>query len=467
MYQISSDGGKLIPEGSWDYQLFTGQEDDDDKEERYGFINLKYGIFDNLSMGLHSYTYPETDVSGLEFVWKPVVGLYLTSEHMFSEGTMGNAFAIEGTYLPSSFRFETRFIDENSPIIDIQSSEKKYPEYSFLRYSINSAGWYLRCQYTDSTDHMKYESIIKKKVMRNLTLSTENSLKTFKDNTTDDFKSNIIIAEIMLRKHNIRLSWNIDTYQSLSYRYQPGRDAKYYWSASYNRYETNNEYDAFLSFTYKFGDFLTTQISLSDDYRKIENSLEGIISGSKGPEKSDQYAMGTLYGVVKTPGDDKSPSIAIEGATVMAGSRRAVTDKNGNYIIHGLPVDQRVVFSVLPSTLDVGLTPKQEFNVFKFRPGTIIEYNPIFQKTVGIDGVILFDGTIPAGAEIYAHHIETDRVVATGEIDPDGFFVIEGIIPGLYNFEIKGIRKDDAVFEYLVKGDEDWISELKLKVKTH
>lgn len=465
MYQISSDAGKLIPEGEWDYQCFAGEEDDDDENEIIGFVNLRYGLFDNFTLGTYSYKYPETTLNGLDLTWKPYPGLFIISEHMFSEGTMGNALVIEGNYPPNNYRAEVKFIDEESPIISLQSSEKEYPEYCFLRYTRNSGGWYISLQYTDTTGYIKYQSTIKKKINKYLSVSTENSLKTYKDGLTDDIESNIIGTDIMYNKHNIRLRWSLDTYQNISYRYQPGRYAKYYWSASYNRYENNDDWDLFFSFNYKFGDFLSTQTSVSDSYRKVEATFEGIIANEKGPEKSDQFAMGTLYGVLKTPGDDKHPETPIEGATIVAGSKRTTTDKDGKYVINGLPVNQKIVFKILPSSMEVGLTPKEEYSIFKFRPGTSIEHNPIVQRTIGIDGVVLFDGDINEGAKITALHIKSNREIATAEVDPDGFFVIEGIVPGFYHFVIKGVKKKDFIFKYMVEGKEDWISELKIEMK--
>lgn len=473
VFQISSDAGKLIPEGTFDYQVFSGQEDDNDKEKHFSLANIRYGLLDNLSVGVHSYHYPELTVSGLDSAWKPYPGLFITTEHMFSEGTMGNAVAIEGNYPPNNFRLETKRIDEGSPLINLQTSEKEYPEYSFVRYSRNGDGWYLKFQYTDTTNprdssgYTKYESSIKKKITRIVSVSSDYSLKAYKDGTTDDLITNIIGTEVMYKKHNIRFRWNIDSSQNISYRYQPGRDAKYYWAASvsHNELENNSEWEAHLSFTYKFNDSFSSQVSVDDSNRKVKNSLEDIITHGIGPDKPDQFAMGTILGTVQTSGNDKDPSRPIEGVTVMVGSKRATTDKDGHYKINGLPVNQRVVFKILPGTMEVGLTPKEEFSVFKFRPGTFIEHNPIIQKTVGIDGVVLSADEIPDGAEIHAYHTTTKKKIAVAEINPDGFFVLEGIIPGFYTFIIKGVRDNDTNFAYFVKGDTDWVSELKIDLK--
>ena len=87
-------------------------------------------------------------------------------------------------------------------------------------------------------------------------------------------------------------------------------------------------------------------------------------------------------------GDEKQEVVPVQGATVMAGSRSATTDENGEFLITAIAPYQKFVAKVEPNSLDASMVTEKEFEVVRFRPGTAIVWEPKLVRTAGIDGVL-------------------------------------------------------------------------------
>ena len=153
----------------------------------------------------------------------------------------------------------------------------------------------------------------------------------------------------------------------------------------------------------------------------------------------------------------------MEGVLVKAGSKKGITDQDGFYKITGLPTDQRVEVQIDLGTLDIGMMPKQEEEIIYFRPGTYITYNPELMANIGLDGYLNLKKEIPAEASFDVIRASDQTVLMTVFIESDGFFIIEGLVPGNYLLKLKGVFEIPKNYPLELKDGDVWLSGVTLE----
>ena len=95
-----------------------------------------------------------------------------------------------------------------------------------------------------------------------------------------------------------------------------------------------------------------------------------------------------------------------------------------------------------------------------FRPGSIIEYNPVISHNVSVDGYVFTDDRIPKDLEIAAISEDGKNIVRYAKVESDGFFIIEKLTPGKYRLELVGEQKHaPAPKAIAIEPGQDWVSD--------
>ncbi|HOW16986.1 MAG TPA: hypothetical protein PK443_04655, partial [bacterium] len=163
-------------------------------------------------------------------------------------------------------------------------------------------------------------------------------------------------------------------------------------------------------------------------------------------------------GKVMSPEQEGVEPYPIEGATINVGTRNAVTDDKGEFLITAISPYEKFMATVEPNSLDASVTMEKEFEVVYFRPGTAIVWNPQLISTVGVDGIVLSDEEIGPDVVVEAQRLSDGAIVSTGKVESDGFFIIEKLTPGGYRFKLLGYNKEVVPIEVEIPRGTSWMS---------
>ena len=191
-------------------------------------------------------------------------------------------------------------------------------------------------------------------------------------------------------------------------------------------------------------------------------SWNDVLSKNPGPVSWDDFGQGTLSGQIRLPeqiNDDLSSARQpLAGVRLRADSKTVMTDDKGRYSITGLPADQRVVVNVDTSTLDASLTPVEDYAVMYFRPGTHIEYSPKLSWTAGLDGYLVNRRALPKDIKIEVVNLDNNFLIATVDVEEDGFFIAEGLVPGQYLLRLSTTTVSFEPYNLELPPGSDWVS---------
>ncbi len=505
-FLIAPDKGRVIPAHEWDMQLSSGELEN----QQISHLDLSFGLRENFSLGIQAYKLldgkTEKDISGLFFAWRPFFGMYLLGEHLAYKESKDYGLNLDITWLnPHIFKIETRYLDAESPLRSLYADERKTTAYHSIHHSLGIGQWLWLAEYVETKELRKLNLNLRYTILPTLAVFLN---PEYTSTTSDSIESNYEIGgEVTSEHHNLRLQHFLGETGKrwiLGYRYS-GKKA--------------SNWDVYVSLTQSQEEVLlddqnqptkegiTIQAGISwrpfqgvrtgvvyQDAASAWGAWSDIIANDPGPASWDEFGTGTLSGKVISPPISGKKGVPLRGVVISAGSLKGITDKNGEYIITGLPVEQRLEVTVDSSTLDIGLMPAKENNVVFFRAGTHIELNPVIERKVGIDGYLedsfSFDGKsftrlyrdfltltkkmksrsdqegiIPANVYIEAVQLPDKKIVARGAVESDGFFVLEGLAPGSFFLQTKGLDNPPPPFLLEISKDQSWISNLIIQLK--
>ena len=106
--QVASDNGWLVPHGTWNSRLFTG----DTTWGNLSRLDFGYGVSENFSLGIevNQLSFKENDpvsLNGVYTVWRPIYGLYILAEALNLDSSTDVAASVDVTqFYPQFFKYE-------------------------------------------------------------------------------------------------------------------------------------------------------------------------------------------------------------------------------------------------------------------------------------------------------------------------------------------------------------------------
>jgi hypothetical protein len=461
--QVAPDNGWLLPSKNWNTRFFHGEAD----IGALSRFDVGYGFSEDFSFGLQGIQItPEDedtrDFTGAFMVWRPFYGLYLLAEGLNSEnGTSDYAASIDITaFYPQFLKLEYAQFDENSLLKGIQKGDRSTTEFKRATHNLSISRWLLITEVTDTSEKRKTKLNIRRHITSRVSAFAESSNETLKTGTSIDSYS--LGTDFSGRRHSVQGKRSIVGESGswlATYRYMGPESFPWQFSASIRKPdEGETSFTATLS--WQPTNNITVRAYQRSDNDSVMASWSDIIAFQPGPKNWNDFSGGTLTGRVVAPKIEDHPPAPLSGVEIKAGSKRGVTDQDGYYVISGLPVEQRVKVSVSASTLDIGLTPAEDVAIAYFRPGTRIEYHPLLINTVGLDGYFEFGESVPLETVIEVYRLSDKKMVATVPVEMDGFFVIEGLIPGTYDLMVKGTGRRIQPYQLELKKGDVWVSDI-------
>lgn len=209
-------------------------------------------------------------------------------------------------------------------------------------------------------------------------------------------------------------------------------------------------------------------ISLLGDAHSVNGqvSLLGLLALNPGPDDYNNFATGTVEGIVLAPPMGVgAPPTPVMGAVIRVGSRTVHTDRLGHYKVSGLPPYTRLPLSVVDDSLDASLVPDQPVVMLMFRPGTSIGYDPKLDWTVGMDGTVRHHGLpIPKGTRIEVllpTASRSEKPLATARVEENGFFILNKLRSGHYILTLHGVP--NAPRQAIdIDANKGWVANVQL-----
>ncbi|MGK5095037.1 hypothetical protein WDW89_23885 [Deltaproteobacteria bacterium TL4] len=471
--RIAPDNGRILAPKNWDAQFYYG----DAPSGEIAHVDFRYGLLSNGSMGLHFYQlYDELQslmvgvdqfmgIAGVDLAYRPFYGLTLLAEKLQSEISTDYGVLVNISYFnPHVIELEARFLDPLSPFYRIYSGEQKSTEFYQLTHNITYKEWAWQARYFQNTIEQALQPTLRYRISYQWSIYTEPEFKRFFNGEYTDKK--MYGAEYSSEYQGVKLVRTLqnafgDT--TFTYRFQ-GKELVP-WDLTFNlTLPDDNETRYSLSILWNPTSKINTSLRIYEQGQSGQINWTDIISHKQGPTDPRHFGMGTLSGRVMVPARPDQLPLPLAGVVVKAGTQRGVTDINGKYIITGLPTYQRIEVKLEPSSIDIGLLPKKDFEVVIFRPSTQIEYDPELTWSAGIDGSVELEPEPQLEISIEAIN-ESHQVVSFGTVEVDGFFVIERLTPGTYWLQVKGHPKPPPPFKIVVDEGVDWISGIHIKKK--
>jgi hypothetical protein len=406
----------------------------------------------------------QSTLSEAYFAWRPFYGLYLMFESLLSE--QGTDYAVQSEisyFFPLNIKFEAHQLTEESPLLSFYLDDKKTTEFKRISYNISINRWLWQVEVTDTLEKQVLSNNITRYFNPDFFMFVENEQSQVKEE--DALQENRIGAEYNFGDHNFKLArtfGDVENSWSLGYRLQSQQKRSWNWGFSLIKPD-EDEMRFLASISWRPTPQIKTGARRQTESTSVWASWSDIIAVDPGPDTWDEFASGTLSGQVISPSIDGQESFPMEGIVVKAGSKKGITDKNGYYKITGLPTEQRVQVQIDAGTLDVGMMPEQEEELVYFRPGTQITYHPKLIKSIGLDGYLNLKQEIPEEASFDVVRVTDQTVVLNIPIESDGFFIIEGLIPGKYLLKLQGVSTVDKTFPLDLKEGDIWLSEVILE----
>lgn len=467
--RIASDNSLILAPREFDYQVYYGKAEKD----TVLYANFRYGVISNVSAGLHAYSVEQDpSVEGMEsnqsffsfdLALRPFYGISLLSEFM-SSGTGGGQALLSyiSYFFPHSIEFELRLLDETSPVYEYFSGDEKSPEYKRIRHSVGLGRWFWMAEYMENLSKQQLDLNIRYRVSSRISSFYEPQFE--KSLELPAQSTHIIGAEMTSEHHAARLAQIIsDTSSDTTFRYQFQGKKVYNWDFSFSLSRSQEGNASFTTMlVWKPREEFSARLSASEGERTAQATWTDIITQKNGPKSSNDFGTGTLTGVVMIPARGDQVAYPLGGVTVTAGSKKGVTDSKGRYIITGIPPYQRISVGIDPASLDVGLTPLKSFEILQFRPSTHIRYSPQLTWSTGLDGMV--EREIPSDRDVFIYVVDQrGNVFKKVKLESDGFFIIEGLVPGVYQLEVRGLDDPLPPASVVIEEGMDWVPAIQFE----
>jgi hypothetical protein len=463
---VADDNALLLPQDKTETRLFMG-------ETSWGnikYLSSRYGVLDNLSVGLHGIQFQRIDWESddhlkiknnsllTEMTWLPFKSLGLFNENLYSEHSTDTAVKGNWTLLsPNIFQFQYRYLQKRSPLVFNSSI---IPGRQWLAgHVINFSQNQLQSTYEENAQYQKANIRAVHNLFPSWNIFTEGSRIWYKVSTPLNNQLLVGTNIQLTRESDFRLSreWlpprRVSTAEFLLHN---GWENK--WSAALQYSKVDQEKAVYSGLvTYKFNKFISLSLIAQNQGIGVLGHWTDVVAPQPGPQNAEQFGGGTLSGKILSQPDRTGKQSPMVDAIINIDGKSVRSDAEGNYTVHNITPYRKVVFKVDPLSMDISMAPKNEYEVFYFRPGTLIQYNPELIQTVGVDGVIESNGPLPPTLLIEAQSSLTGAIIATTKVESDGLFILEGLAPGKYELQLIGLEGGKVKSKQLeLSPGEDW-----------
>ncbi|UUV18784.1 hypothetical protein NRK67_16075 [Fusobacteria bacterium ZRK30] len=482
-------GSKILKKGEIDYGLLIGtyREINEDEEEKKvdieekaveGNIKVSYGLTNNLTIGTEyindltenregeiTYNYP-TELVGLNlyyttgavnyptyFEFSEIYDMEYDTENRYTHiGKVrqrfgGNVLSLEG-YMYSDF---IAFLEgyENRYIADWRGIINRYWGYN-LRYDNLDKFGYIE----------EYGSVgiyrNKDKISHELGLVYPFSENYGTPQVYYNYSnSNIEVYDTSL---NFVVQINSDFEE-----FEDKTDLKIALKTAENnkikagifvKYNSRNEYEAGLEARYKVFNWLEIVGYLVHDDEETDYSagvdmektiiLEKPFTNNSNPYPSRSWMEGKVFMDDNNNDQFDEGEKLLEGVEVNVGRKKGVTGADGMYFIDNISSYEVKDFEVNIETLDPMLEPANEKKYIKLYPATGGHMDVPIQSISVIMGDLEFRGDtvdgikyFPIISQLYIQLKTLDgKIVKEQKLEPEGFYMLDKILPGKYILEI-------------------------------
>lgn len=464
LIRIAPDNALILPPGVWDTRIVAG----DTATGQFSHAGLRLGTGYASSIGVHAYDFPLTngDVDkavSLDAAWRPFNSLGLAWENLSFDHGDDYTFRLDYTGIPyNSFQYEQSSVHTGSPLYDMSSTLIQSTDLWKVRHLFRYAGWAWRGEYIDTVERNIFNTSLNKRFNQKYSGYFETQNEWNNDQRLLEFKKvGVTYAPDKTTMIDFSRAWTPQTTTwTTNYRIQKGGESNT-WDLNLNASYTEGSSAASVGALWRLSRNLSTGFSASKDEFIVRVVWTDIITQKPGPKYWDEFATGTLAGTLMMPASDDNPAQPFKGAIIRADNKWIKTDTKGEYVITGLPTDQRVAVSVDNTSLDATVVPEEEMAVAYFRPGTRIHYDPKITWTTGIDGYVIHSKPIPEAAAVKIVRREDDKLIKTVSVESDGFFLAEGLSSGEYYLYLTDVENPPPPLKVDIPSGTDWISNIK------
>lgn len=437
----------------------------------------RVGVIEGLSIGLSALRWPlswgQKFGAMLDVAFHPFSSVHLGIEALWTQPGWDLASEWIFTGLPGhTLRFETRHLSLHSPLRSLTrlknlshlSTWPLNPPRESLKVS-DTFSW-KRSRVISEFEYTSEAKLVNFQYSHRITsrLSTQYHMHVLWPKDTPSYQHHRLTTYYLFNaksRFEINGSWHHSDFELFGqYRWQGGLDNPFDLSLGLIQ-DIHHQVLPQGQATWR----ITPRLTLNTRFRKrrfwLSFRYEDILAPSPRPRTWNEFAQGTLSGTVYAP-QGPAPQTPIAHATLWVDNHTTTTDSQGNFELRGLTPYKKITFRIDPNSLDPSMLPAQDTQVFVFRPGTHIRHSPTLVWTTGIDGQINLPHLRPKAAKIYARNIANGKIVAQGPIEPDGFFILEGLPAGQYCLETQGLPNPPQAKMISIPKETQWISDLRI-----
>ncbi|WP_028855391.1 fimbria/pilus outer membrane usher protein [Psychrilyobacter atlanticus] len=507
--QISMmSANKILKKGKVDYGLLIGTHRDMNEEEEVidieekpieGNIQASYGLTNNLTMGFDyinnltekrvgsdNYNFP-TELIGLDLYYTTGAVKYPTYfefseiydiEHENDENRYshigkvrqrfgGNVLSLEG-YMYNDF---TAFLEsyQNRYIADWRGVINNYLGYN-LRYDnidrfgfieeYGSAGIYQNKNRVSHELGVSYPFSEEYGTSRAYYNYSNSNIEIYDTNLNFIFQ---IDSDFQDFEEETKLKVALKTAENKKFR-----------GGIFLKYNSKDEYEAGLEARYKVYSWIEIVADLIHDEEETNHNigvdmektiiLEKPFTSNSNPSPDRSWMEGKVFMDDNNNGKHDEGEALLEGVEVKVGRKKGITGTDGLYFIDDISSYEVEDFEVNIETLDPMLEPANEKKHIKLYPATGGHMDIPIQVISVIMGDLEFRGDtvdgvkyFPIISQLYVQLKTLDgKVVMEKRLEPEGFFMLEKVLPGEYILEMDYRGEGQLNFEEKSK---------KLKIK--
>ncbi|MDH4228998.1 MAG: hypothetical protein OEW11_04515 [Nitrospirota bacterium] len=462
---ISWDHAALLDKGEVDWRTAAGET----SVGGFAHAGVRYGFLPSLSGGLHALVLPDSqgsdNASGVlaDFAWRPFYGLTILSDTLMSARGVDQGVSADFSSIPANtLRLTGRWLDDSSLVRGMPGQESIGTRLWRVEHNLRYRRLSLQDRYSDSSLSRDLDSRLDMHLFRQAGLFGEthrNGIGAIERRT--DAAGVVITPRPALVGEGRRTWSSLGNDWRASLRVQGNWDTR--WDAAMQVTvpdQGKTSWFALLNWRYRHNFHIG--LTGSDSGAGFRLTWLDVVAPRPGPDRWDQFGTGTLSGTVYAPPTPGAQPQVVGGVTVRSGSLRAVSADDGSFVIRGIPADERTYITVDAATLDATVAPAEEGRAVRFRPGTRIDYNPVLSWTAGVDGFLRHKDAIPDGVHVVATRATDGVTVADVVVEPDGFFLIEGLTSGRFVLTVTGTDTPPSPMALDIPAGTDWIGGLTL-----
>jgi hypothetical protein len=470
--RVADDGGLLLEKKQSEYRFYSAEQLD----SRFNYLNYRYGIHNKSSLGLQAAMFSNirnsrnVDTKDLErpILIPELVTFPFKSMNFYIESVVGQdqldwSGRTNLTLLdPHFFSFQYKQIEADSPLLGFRNTVAGTS--TNIGHSVN----FWRFQLSDVYEKSNFSEKVTFNLITSLTTDFSIIGQGFKEQisgSSEQKQANFggrlrlsNFADILLSRQWLQPQGSNNA--ELNLRTSPENP----WGGKLTTQCPDSGkciYNA--DFSYRFNRVYTTSLLASNDLIGFELRITDVISQSPGPKYIEEYGTGTVSGLVQTPKNNEGKSQGLSGVIVTVDGRSTTTNENGYFQLSGISPNRNVEIKIDSMSLDVNYAPKVESEVLYFRPGTHIEYYPEIVNTVGLDGFITIkQKEVNTKYSLHVRRPQSETLLQTIEIEDDGFYILEGLSPGEYLFELIGSSHPEIVIRaktVKIDAGSEWIKD--------